>query len=172
MRLFSGKVPIIAEEIVQQLGHEGDVEFDSVPEARLDIEAVLREYLRLEREVMDEAKRRSEVRGFANPAPIGKVRAQVAKERGAPPADEILPYLLNQILQMLFHSSNVGEVFADDVNLRKKITAILRRNMEVENELDREVRSKIRNLQEGTATFELEYSRLMEQLQRSRGLKK
>ena len=37
-------------------------------------------------------------------------------------------------------------------------------------DLDREVRSKIKNLSEGTATFEIEYQRVMEQMKAKKGL--
>jgi len=169
MRLYSGKVPAIAEEIVRDLAAGGDIETESQEEVRLDVEAVLKEYLRLDREIVDEAKNRMESRslGYSN---LSKVKAQVSKERGAPPADEILPYLLDQILNMLFHSANVEEIYADDTELRKKITPILRKHMDVEDELDKEVRSKIKNLEEGTATFEIEYAKVMDQIKRKKGL--
>lgn len=169
MRLYSGKIPVIAEEIIHTLTAAGEVETESDEEARLDVEAVLKEYLRLDREIVDEAKNRMQTRGLGY-AHLGKVKAQVSKERGAPPADEALPYIVDQILNMLFHSANIAEIYADDVDIRKKLTPILRRHMEVEGELDKEVRSKIKNLQEGTATFEIEYARVMDQIKRKRGL--
>ena len=67
-------------------------------------------------------------------------------------------------------SPKVAEIYADDAELRKKITPILRKHMEVENDLDREVRSKIKNLQEGTSDFEIEYTRVMEQIKAKRRL--
>jgi len=169
MRLYSGKVPTVAEELVRTLTADHDIEVASVDEVRLDMEAVLKEYLRLEREIIEEAKNRMEARGMSY-GTLGRVRSQVAKERGAPPQEDVLPYLMDQILNMLFHSANVEEIFADDVALRTKITPVLRRHMEVEGELDQEVRSKIKNLQEGTASFEIEYARVMEQIKRNRGL--
>ena len=54
--------------------------------------------------------------------------------------------------------------------LRKKITNILRKHMDVGGELDEEVRSKIKNLEEGTASFEIEYQRVMGELKRKKGL--
>jgi uncharacterized protein len=169
MRLYSGKVPVIAEDIIRSVTQGGDVETESDEEARLDVEAVLKEYLRLDREIVEEAKNRMEQRGVGF-SQLGRVKAQVSKERGAPQADDVLPYLVDQILNMLFHSNNIAEIFAEDVDLRKKLTPILRKHMDVEGELDREVRSKIKNLQEGTATFEVEYSKVMEQIRRKRGL--
>jgi uncharacterized protein len=169
MRLFSGKIPTISEEIVRVLTSESDIETEHPNEVVLDIESVLKEYLRYERSVADEAKDRLESRGLPY-AQLGKIRSQVAREKGAPQQDDVLPYLLEQILGMLFNSNHVDEVYAEDATLRKKITNILRKHMDVGGELDEEVRSKIRNLEEGTASFELEYQRVMGELKRKKGL--
>jgi uncharacterized protein len=163
MRLFRGKVELIAEDVIATLKASGDIEIENEAEARLDIEAVLKEYLRLDKEVVEEAKNRMEVRGLGY-SQLGRVRSQVAKERGTPGQEEILPYLLDQILNLLFHSNHISEIFADDGELRKKVTPILKKHMDVENDLDREVRSKIKNLQEGTSDFEVEYARVMENI--------
>jgi len=40
----------------------------------------------------------------------------------------------------------------------------------VDDELDEEVRRKIKNLEEGTATWEIEYSKVLDQMKRNRGL--
>jgi uncharacterized protein len=169
MRLFSGKIPTIAEEIVRQLIADGDIETEAQQEVVLDIESVLKEYLRFERSVGDEAKNRLEARAlpYAN---LGKLRSQVAKEKGAPQSDDVLPYLLEQVLNLLFHSNNVEEIYAEDQDLRKKITNVLKKHMDVGGELDEEVRSKIRNLEEGTASFEIEYQRVMGEIKRKKGL--
>lgn len=169
MRLFSGKIPTISEEIVRTLRADGDIECEQPNEVMLDIESVLKEYLRYERSVSDEAKNRLESRGLPY-AQLGKIKSQVAKEKNAPQAEDVLPYLLDQILNILFHSNNVEEIFAEDSDLRLKITPILRKHMDVGGELDEEVRSKIKNLQEGTASFEIEYQRIMGEMKRKKGL--
>ena len=169
MRLYSGKIPIIAEEIVSSLATDKDIEVVDQAEVRLDIEAVLKEYTRQEREILDEAKTRMEARSLSY-SQLGKMKASVARERGLQTGEDMLPYLLDQILTMLFHSANVEEVFAEDIVLRKKMTKIMRRHLEVEGELDQEVRSKIKNLEEGTATFEIEYQRAMDELKRKKRL--
>lgn len=169
MRLFSGKIPVIAQEVVTKLNTDGDMECTDPNEVIKDVESVLNEYLRAERRVVDEAKNRMEMRGMSY-SDLGKVKSQAARDLKLPVGEDVLPYLLDQILEMLFHSSNVDEVFAEDTTLRKKITQILRRHMDVEQELDREVRSKIKNLEEGTASFETEYARVMDQLKRNKKL--
>ena len=169
MRLFRGKVEVIAEDVIKSLRASNDIEVENEAEAKLDIEAVLKEYLRLDREIVEEAKNRMEARGLGY-SNLGRVKSQVLKERGAAGQEEILPYLLDQILNILFHSANVSEIFADDAELRRKVTPILRKHMDVENDLDREVRSKIKNLEEGTSDFEIEYTRVMEQIKQKRRL--
>lgn len=168
MRIYSGKVPSISEELISDLTQAGDIECVDAAEVRLDVEAVLKEYIRRDRQLVDEAKSRMESRGLSY-SMLGRVKAQVAKELGVPPYDEVLPYLVGQILNMLFHSQNVEEIYAEDVALRKKITSVLRNYSDLDAELDVAVRSKIKNLQEGTASFEVEYARVMEKMKRSRG---
>jgi hypothetical protein len=169
MRLFSGKVTTISEEIVRTLTGDGDIEAEQPAEVVLDIESVLKEYLRFERSISEEAKNRMELRGLPY-AQLGKLRNQVAKEKGAPQSDDVLPYLIDQILHILFHSRNVEEIFAEDTELRKKVAPVMRKHMDVGGELDEEVRSKIKNLEEGTATFEIEYQRIMGDMKRKKGL--
>ena len=52
MRLFRGKVELIAEDVITSLKASGDIEVENEPEARLDIESVLKEFLRLDKEVV------------------------------------------------------------------------------------------------------------------------
>lgn len=169
MRLYGSRIGTIADELVRDLVSANDIETENEAEVRLDIEAVLKEFLRVDREIADEAKDRMQSRNLPS-SMLGKLKAQIAKERGAPPPDEPLPYLLDQIKDMLFHSQNVVEIFADDNVLRTKITAILKKNLEVDSDLDAEVRSKIKNLQEGTASFEIEYAKVMDQIKRKKNL--
>ena len=169
MRLYSGKIGPIVDDLVRDLTAQGDIEVEQEAEVRLDLEAVLKEFVRRERQVIDEAKDRMEREGLGY-SQLGRMRQRVSKEMGFPPQDEVLPYLVDQLLNMLFHSANVIEIYADDVTLRKKMTPVLRRHMEVETGLDAEVRSKIKNLQEGTAVFEVEYAKVLDQIKRKRGL--
>lgn len=169
MRLYTGKIPAIADEIVSILTKDGDIECDNPTEVRLDIESVLKEYLRAERSLTDDAKSHMETMGIGY-GQLGKVKSRMAKERHMATGDDTLPFLVNQILQMLFHSQNVDEIYAEDVTLRTKMVPILRKHMDVDAELERQVRSQIKNLEEGTATFEVEYAKVMEQMKRKRGL--
>jgi hypothetical protein len=169
MRLFPGKIQAISDEIVRSLVSSGDIEVESEAEVRLDLEAVMKQFINTEREITEEAKTRMEAKGLGY-GQLGKTKSLVAKERGVLSGEDALPFLVDQFLEILFHSNNVVEVFAEDVDLRKKITPILRKNMDVETELDREVRAKIKNMQEGTGAFEVEYAKVLEQIKRNKGL--
>ena len=157
------------DDLVRELTAQNDIEVEDEMEVRMDLEAVLKEYVRRERQLIDESKDRMQREGLGY-SKLGKMRQRVAKEMGFPQQDETLPYMIEQLLNMLFHSANVAEIYADDATLRKKMTPILRRHMEVETGLDAEVRSKIKNLQEGTAAFEVEYAKVMDQIKHKRGL--
>jgi len=169
MRLYRGKVETIADETITTLASSDLIDVENAAEAKLDVEAVLKEFLRLDREIVEEAKNRMEVRGLGY-TQLGRVKSQVAKERGAPGQDDVLPYLLDQILNILFHSANGRAIYAEDAELRKVLTPVLRKHMEVDTDLDREVRSKIKNLEEGTSDFEIEYARVMGQIKQRKRL--
>lgn len=169
MRIYSGKIPTMSEELLRALTADGDIEIESEEEVRLDFEAVFKEYVRRDRRVLDEAKGRMEREGLSYGV-LGKIKSQVARDMGFPGRDEQLPYLVEQVMTMLFHSNNVVEVYGEDHVLRKKITTIIKRHTNLEDDLDKEVRSKIKNLSEGTASFEIEYEKVMEQIKRRKGL--
>ncbi|MEM9865341.1 MAG: DUF507 family protein [Myxococcota bacterium] len=167
MRIFRGQVPQIAAQLVSELTADGAVEVHSEEEVRMDLEAVLKEFSRRDRQISEEARDRLEREGLSRTM-LGRVMARVAKERGFPPRDERLPYLVEQVMTMLFHSNNVDDIFAEDHILRKAITKVLRANSGMESELDAEVRNKIKNLTEGTASFDIEYNKVMEQIKSKR----
>ncbi|MCB9667657.1 MAG: DUF507 family protein [Myxococcales bacterium] len=169
MKLYSGKISAIAADLLEALTHAHAIEIENRDEVLIDFESVMKEYLRMDRSIIEEAKNRMDAGGMGYGA-LGKVKSQLAKEKHLPPSDEVLPYLVQQILEMLFYSNNVAEVFATDVELREAITPILRKHMDVDADVEKEVRDKIKNLEEGTASFEVEYQKVMEQIKRKRGL--
>jgi uncharacterized protein len=169
MRLYSGKVPAIATEVVRGLLAAKDIEADSPKEVEADVTAVLNQYLSDEREVNDRAKDVLERTGKSN-ADYQRVRALVADEKGIKVGDETLDYLLDQVVEMLMHSNNVEEVFASDVDLRRRMAPVFKKHMAVDTALDTEVRAQLRHVKEGTREWEVEYGRVLEQVKRRKGL--
>lgn len=169
MKLYSGKVPTIAQDIVRSLTDANDIEAENPGEVQLDVEAVLKEYLRMDRELTDKAKDVVDEKKLPY-AQFFKVKKSMAEERGFALGEESLNWIANQILEAFMHSPNVDEVFADDTVLRKKVREALKKHMAVDDQLDEEVRRRIKNLEEGTATWEIEYAKVMEQMKRKHGL--
>jgi hypothetical protein len=67
-------------------------------------------------------------------------------------------------------SSFVEEVYAEDAVLRRTVKDVLRRNMQADEDLDREVRRHLKHLEEGTSSFEIEYQKQLELVKRKHGL--
>ena len=169
MRLYSGKVAAIAGEIVKTLTEASDIETSSAREVQSDIEAVLNQYLRTEKEAGDKAKDAMQARGIPT-ADFARMKKLAAEQMGIKVGDETIDYLLDQILEILMHSANVDEIFSEDIVLRRKMAPILKRHMAVDEELEREVRGKLKHVEEGTRTWEVEYARMMEEIRRRKGL--
>jgi hypothetical protein len=169
MKLYTGKIPTIAQEIIQTLVQANDIEVNDAHEAQLDVEAVLKEYVRMDRECTDKAKDLLEQRKLPY-GQFGKLKRALAEERGFALGEEAPSWITNQVLETFMQSTHVDEVYADDVALRKKLKDILKKHMAVDEELDQEVRRRIKNLEEGTQTWELEYAKVMEQIKRKHGL--
>lgn len=169
MRLYSGKVTTIAGEIVKTLADASQIETENPREVQADVESVLNQYLRMDKEAADKAKDAMQSRGIPN-TDFTRMKKLAAEQMGIKIGDETIDYLLDQILEILMHSANVDEIFAEDVELRRKMAPILKRHMAVDEELEREVRGKLRHVEEGTRTWEVEYTRMMEEIRRRKGL--
>ena len=169
MRLYSGKIPPIATEVVRALLASKDIDAERPKEVEADVTAVLNQYLSDERFVNDRAKDLLERTGKPN-TEYQRVRALAAEEKGIKVGDETLDYLLDQVVEMLMHSNNVDEVYVEDVELRRKMAPIFKRHMAVDSAIDGEVRAQLRHVREGTREWEVEYSRVLEQVKRRKGL--
>ena len=51
MRLYAGKIDTIAAEVIQRLTTDGDLEVSDPHEAQLDVASVLKEYIRVDKEL-------------------------------------------------------------------------------------------------------------------------
>jgi hypothetical protein len=170
MRLYSAKVPVIAGELVRSLVDAGDIEVQTSAEVELDVGAVLKEYIRVDRELTDKAKDVMEQRRLTY-GQFGKIKRALAEEKEFGLGEDAMSWICTQLLETFMHSANVDEVYADDATLRRRIKDVLKKHMAVDEELDAEVRQRIKNLEEGTSTWELEYNRVMEQIKQKHGLK-
>jgi len=170
MRLYPAKVDTIAAEVITKLTTDGDLEVSNAQEATLDCAAVLKEYIRVDKELNERAKDILEIRGLPH-AHLARTKRQLAEQKEFGLGEDGVVWITNQLMETFMQSKNVDEVFADDVVLRKKIKAIVSKHMQVEDELDGEVRARLKNLQEGTSAWEVEYAKVMDQIKQKHGIK-
>ncbi|MCA9538148.1 MAG: DUF507 family protein [Myxococcales bacterium] len=170
MRLFSSKVPQLTHEIVEALIENELVEVlpANVKEVELDVESVLKEYLRAERQLTEEAKDLAHTRGLDYSA-HQKIKRQLAERRKFGLYEDSIGYIANQIIETLLHTRHVEEIFGEDRDLRAAIAPVLRRHMSNQDAIDAEVRKHIKNLQEGTQEWEIRYQQTLDRLRRLRG---
>lgn len=169
MRLYSGQVSVVAQDLLKTLMKEESLEVldENRGEVEEDIQSVLREYIRLDREITDRARDASAQRSSSS---IGREKRRFAKQMGVSIAEDPVGYIIQQLIETFFHSHFVDEVYSDDNDLRRIMAPVLKKHMTVQQELDQEVRDKIKNLEEGSAAWDIEYQRAMENLKRAKKL--
>src|SRR3954454_21052278 len=169
MRLYSGKIPAVGTEIVKALMEAGDIEVDDKAEAEMDVQAVLKEYIRVDREITEKAKDMLSKKNLPYEQ-FGKIKRALAGEKAFGLGDEALEWMKTQMLESFMQSPHVAEIFSEDSVMRKRMADVLKKHMQVDDELDEVVRRRIKNLQEGTSTWEVEYGKVLDQIKRNRGL--
>lgn len=169
MRLYTAQVPAMSAEIVRVLCDSNDIETEARPQVEDDVASVLRAYLQAEREILEKAKDLLQSRNLRH-EDLGRMKSLVAEQKGVKIGDEMLDYLLDQIVEMLMHSANVDEVYAQDVELRRKMSPIIKRHLSVDEQIDQETRAHIKQFEEGTRAWEIEYKRVAEEVKRRKGL--
>lgn len=170
MRLYSGKVDTIAAEIIARLSQESDIEVGDPAEAQLDAASVLKEYIRVDKELTERAKDILEIRGLPY-SHLGRTKRQLADQKDFGLGEEGITWITNQLLEAFMNSRHIDEVFSDDVVLRRKIKDICKKHMMVDETIDQEVRDRIKNLEEGTSAWEIEYAKVLEQIKQKHGVK-
>ncbi|RKH09971.1 MULTISPECIES: DUF507 family protein [Corallococcus] len=171
MRLYPKVIPIISREAIQQLMQDGDIEVEPmrVADAEMDLSAIMREYLANEERVNQATREALERRGY-DYSKFNQVKREMADVRGFKMGDEGIEFVINQMIEFLLISRNVEEVYSPDNVLRQKMFQGMKKHLDVDDEIDREARSRLKHLQEGTSAFDIEYNKTVEQIRRARGL--
>jgi uncharacterized protein len=169
MRLYSGKITPLSKEIVTALASNGDIETEAREEVVKDVEAVLQNYLEMDRQSAERAKDILQARGLP-PTEFARAKKLAAEQKGIKVGDDIMDFLLDQLIEILMHSNNVEEVFVEDHDLRRRMRPILRKYLEIDEAVEQEVRGRLKHVQEGSRDWEVEYRRMMDDIQRRKGL--
>lgn len=169
MRLYASKIPAVVDSVIRALVDSGDLETDNREEFTNDVESVLREYLRTNREITERAKDILEQRGLPY-SELYRIRRQQADNLDFGIGDEAVNWIATQLIELFMRSNFVEEIYVDDATLRRKLKDLLRRHMQHDEDLDREVKKHLKHLQEGTDSFEIEYQKQLDLVRRKHGL--
>src|SRR5712671_3422448 len=147
MKLYPKIIPSIARDTVATLMADGDIEVETmrVADAEMDMAAILKEYLAAEERVTQATREALERRGYDHSK-------------------------FNQMIEFLLISRNVEEVYAEDHQIRKKIYQVFKKHLDVDEDIDREARARLKHLSEGTQAWDVEYQKTVEQIRRNKGL--
>ncbi len=171
MRLYGSRIPLVTKDIVDTLVTQEHIEVlpENTAEVELDVESVLKEYLRAERQLTEEAKDVAHSRGL-DYSGHQKIKRQIAERRKFGLYEESVGYIAQQVIETLLHTSWVEEIFSEDHEIRRAVAPVLRKHMQAGDSLDLEVRKRIKNLQEGTADWDIQYEQMMGRLRENQNL--
>jgi hypothetical protein len=169
MWLHRAKIPLVAAEMVRALVEGGDIETEAPKEVQADVEAVLTQYVNDDQDIADRARDLVATRGMPQ-SELGRMKKLVAEQKHVRIGEDAIDYLLDQLVEILMHSANVDEVYAQDHVLRLRMREPLRRQFAAEEQIEQEVRGRLKHVQEGTQVWEVEYRRMMEDIKRRKGI--
>lgn len=171
MRIYRSQVPKIATDVIQTLLKDEllEIEDENVAEAERDLAAILDLYLKRDQQFLEQAKDIVDRRNMTH-SDLGRVKREIYERNEHPVGEEAIKWLTNQFVECFMQSRHVEEVFAEDEVLRKKVQDVFKRNLIDEGMLDKEVRERMKNLQEGTNAWTIQYQKIMREIRRKHGL--
>ncbi len=171
MALYRKVIPKIARDVIRTLSTEEAIEVDEsrMSEAELDLAAVMVGYIDAEEEISREAADTLIRLGMPKDR-FQQMKQRFAERRGIKIGPEGIEYLLGQLLEALFQSKNIEEIYAEDNDLRKVIKECMNKSLKVSEEVELEARSRLKNVKEGTPEWDIEYPRMLAQVKRQKGL--
>jgi uncharacterized protein len=171
LKIYAKQIPLMARDILKALMDAGDIEVEASmqDEARQDLAAVLNEFVRMDRELSDLTKDVLVARGWSS-SHFSEARQIAASMRKVPQGDEAVDYVIEQLLEALLISNNIAEVYAEDHIMRKRIVDIVRHYQKMDEEVDTEVRKRLKNIEEGSREWDVAYRKTIEEVRRLKGL--
>ena len=171
MKLRTRQIDVLSTEIITTLTRNGDVEVTNRAEAELDVSSILKEYIRLDSELTEKAKDIMEIRKLPYDS-FGRIKRSLAEQMDFGLGEESMNWICNQLIETFIQSNHIDEIFAEDEVLHRKVKEILRRYMSIDQDIDQEAKRRIKNLEEGTTAWEIEYERALSVIKRKHGIEK
>ena len=171
MKIYKGRISLMADELAKKLTEENAVEVlpEEMPEFKLDLESVLKSYVDTDRRVHEEAQEVIAKRGLEFDS-LHRIKKEIARKYNFALGDEAMDWVTDQLIEILFHTTHVEEVWADNNEIRRITRPILQKYTSVDDELDVEVRKRIKNLSEGSVAWDIKYQQVLEDVRRRKGL--
>ncbi len=161
---------MMGAEVIKALvkGELLEIEPANIPEAELDVVGVLREYQRMDRQISQRAR---DLAGTDGRSAEMKMKRRLAKEKNFKMGDDALEYIVVQLLETFMATPHIEEVYGSDRDIRAAVTPVLKKyTASRDDEVDAAVRSKIKNLEQGSSAWEIEYERVMARVKTNKGL--
>jgi hypothetical protein len=171
MALYRKVIPKIARDIIRTLSSKEAIEVEEsrLGEAELDLAAVIVGHLDAEEDISREAADTISRLGLPRDR-FMQMKQRFAERRNVKIGEDGLGFLQNQLLEALFASKNIEEIFAEDAELRKIIRECIDKALKVSEEVEVEAKSRLKNVREGTPEWDIEYPRMIQQVKRQKGL--
>ncbi|MDE0881118.1 MAG: DUF507 family protein [Myxococcota bacterium] len=167
LNLYRKVIPKISHDVVRFLRSReyAEIEDTQVIEAELDLSTVMVDYMNKEDRINQEAKA-GLARRHLSPDRYIMVKRSIAEVREFPLATDGITFVTDQVLEALFDSGNVEEIYGSDDELKEVVAEVLTKHLDLDEEIDRNVRAALRNVPEGSSAFEAEYQRRARDLKR------
>jgi hypothetical protein len=127
--------------------------------------AVLEQYVRDELQLTTRARDLAAGRG-GSATEQARIKKELARQQGIGIGEEAVDYVLAQLVEMLMHSGNVEEIYAEDHQLKLAMRNPLRKEQAAADQVDETVRKRIKHVEEGSSQWEIEYQRMREEVMR------
>jgi len=171
MKLYQSKVPQIANEVIKTLMQSDSIEVElaNVGESELDLVAIMEEYLRRDRSLVESVREYMHRRSVPYNQ-FGRMRSRRAEEQSHPLGEDVEKFLARQFLENFMISNHVEEVFASDRHILNQILEVLMRHHVDEKAIREEARQKILNISEGSVEYEIALRKAIKEVKLRHGL--
>ncbi len=171
MKIYKGRISLMAAEIAKKLIAEEAIEVtaEEMSEFHLDLEAVFKSYVDTERRIHEEAQELIAKRSL-DYGSLNRLKRDIAKKYNFAIGEDAIDWLTDQLIEMLFHTTHVEEVWADNNDIRRIARPLIHKHTSIDDELDVEVRKRIKNLSEGSVAWDVKYQQVLEEVKRRKGL--
>jgi len=162
---------MISLKVIETLTGDGSIEVSpgNKQEVAKDLEAIMEEFLRRDRNIRRETKDMMS-RMTLPYDQFGMQKSKISKRKNHPTGPDIEKFLSRQFIESFMISNFVDEVYSEDDHMYKKLLQVLRDFHVDENEIRNEAMSRIMNITKGTVEYEISLQNAIREVKKKRGL--